>query len=75
MKKLIDEIIDKINPLPSNVYDYTKIKLVPERITDKAVSVISESRQRWIPLSVLRVDNNKEIWIANWFQEREGIYL
>lgn len=75
MSLTIEVIIDLLNPLPHDVYNFTKVNIEPLKKTDKALMIWYESENRWIPFSVLRVDNNRNIWMANWFVDKEKIYL
>ena len=70
-----EAIIDRLNPLPKDVYNYTKVRLELLKKTDKAVMIWYEEQNKWIPLSVLCVDRNRNIWMANWFMDKEKIYL
>ena len=31
----------------------------------------ADSFSGWVPKSVLRVDSNKDLWIADWWKEKE----
>lgn len=77
---LDDSILNTINPLPHDVYDYTHLKVIDFiKSTNKAVNMWieqynyngSDGYSGWIPKSVLRVDRNNELWIQNWFKEKE----
>lgn len=75
MSLTIEAIIDRLNPLPHDVYNFTEVRLEPLKATDKALMIWYEEENRWIPFSVLRVDHNRNIWMANWFMDKEKIYL
>ena len=75
-KVQIENIIDHLEPLPHDVYNYTKVNnLEPLKASALAVMIWYEGATRWIPFSVLRTDLNRNIWMANWFIEKEKIYL
>lgn len=68
-------IIDRIDPLPLNVYDFTSIQIEILKATEQAVMIWYEGKERWLPLSVLRVDLKRNLWIANWFCKKERVFL
>lgn len=69
------EIINQLEPLPQDVYNYTNIEIDILKKTERALMIWYEGRERWIPLSVLRVDQLRKLWIANWFCEKERMFI
>ena len=77
---LDDLVLNTIDPLPHDVYDYTHLIVIDFiKQTEKAVMIWvkqhrhsdADSFSGWIPKSVLRVDSNKDLWIADWWKEKE----
>lgn len=77
---LDNQILNTIEPLPHNVYDYTHLYIIDFMKETKDAMLLwiklyhhsdADSFSGWIPKSVLRIDNNKDLWIANWFKDKE----
>ena len=77
---LDDSVLNTIDPLAGNDKGYTHLTVIDFiRQTKDAVMIWckpyhysnAESYSDWIPKSVLRVDSNKDLWIANWFKDKE----
>lgn len=64
-----------VSNLPTDVYNHTKISKFFEfqRNTKQAILITKGIKEQWLPLSVLRQDNNEEIWVQNWFLEKNLI--
>ena len=68
----ISLLLDKIEILPHNVFDYTKIELHRiDLFSTKAAFLIFTIRkdirhERWIPYSQLKKDNNDCLWLSKW---------
>lgn len=70
------KLIDKIEPLPHNVYDYKMLEEVKaDIITSSAVrlsfKINNKLQKYWLPLSVLAKDRNNNIWLKKWFYEQK----
>jgi hypothetical protein len=71
----IEAVTDHLEPLPHDVYNFTRVDLEILKATGKALMIWYEGAERWIPLSVLRCDNLRNIWLANWFINKEKMFL
>lgn len=70
------KLIDKIEPLPHNVYDYMLLEEVKaDIITSSAVRLSYKTGdiilKHWTPLSALAKDKNNNIWMKKWFYEQK----
>jgi hypothetical protein len=70
------KLIDKISPLPGNVYDYKLIDVLKaDIITDRAARLEIKVGEKcyifWFPLSALAKDRNNNIWLKKWFYEQK----
>jgi len=71
----IARLLRSIEPLPHNVYDYSKLDLIDVDIFSlKAALLIfnldDKKRSRWIPLSQIKKDKHNNIWLPNWLLDK-----
>lgn len=64
-------LLEKIQLLPNNVYEFTQIDLqrvdlFSEKATFLTFKLNGVQHERWIPYSQLKKDNNNNLWLSNW---------
>lgn len=68
----LPSLLEKVEQLPHNVFDYNKIKLIRiDLFSAKAAFLVFNIKQniqheRWIPFSQLRKDKNENLWLSKW---------
>jgi hypothetical protein len=70
------KLLDKISPLPHNVYDFKLLEEVKADIITSSAARIdykigNKFHFHWTPLSALAKDKNNNIWIKKWFYEQK----
>ena len=75
---LRNKLMNDLRMLESDVYNYQHINLLGcDQISEKAALItICVSREEgiaklWVPKSVLRLDKTANLWVENWFYEKE----
>ena len=75
---MIDFLINDLRPLPNDVFNYIKLNItdvynVTENSADLEIGAGFDSYRIWIPKSQMRVDQNSDIWLTEWFANKSSI--
>ena len=72
----LKNLLNKVEPLPHNVYEYLKIDLLRiDLFSEKAAFLVfmtskKLTHERWLPFSQIRKDTNGNLWITKWIYNR-----
>lgn len=71
----IDELLEKIDVFTTfddGISGYTEIEVIEvEHITEKAALIACDDNAAvWVPLSVLKCDDTRTVFVESWFYNR-----
>ena len=72
----LGKLLQNVEPLPHNVYEYLKIDLLRiDLFSEKAAFLVfmtskKLTHERWLPFSQIRKDTNGNLWITKWIYNR-----
>ena len=71
----IDELLEKIDVFTTfddGIAGYTEIEVIEvEHITEKAALIVCDDNDAiWVPLSVLKCDDTRTVFVESWFYNR-----
>lgn len=69
-------LLDKIETLPHNVFDFKLLKDAKADIITSSAARLeyktdNKIHKHWTPLSALAKDKNNNIWMKKWFYEQK----